>query len=299
MAAVDLTRSASPSDLLPFRSLSGRGVSQTGPELIFRRDGRTFRTKLERRTITLTPISIWWVATAVAAAPFFGSFLALAAMRWGGPEPILVGRSRCDSCRRVLSPSELLPLVSYVVQRGRCRSCGARIALFHPAMEIAALIVALLSAVFMPPQLVWISAALGWTLLLLAAIDLRTWLLPDALTLPLIVAGLLFALLLREDVWVFHAAGAAGGWAGMAALAFLYEKIAGRAGLGGGDVKLFAAAGAWLGLEALPVVMLTAAGSGLVTVLLARVAGVTVTRTTRVPFGPFLALAFFAVWLAG
>jgi leader peptidase (prepilin peptidase)/N-methyltransferase len=166
-------------------------------------------------------------------------------------------------------------------------------------MEIVALIVAVLSVLFMPPQLVWISAALGWTLLLLAAIDLRTFLLPDTLTLPLIVAGLLFAVLMRGDAWVFHAAGAAVGWTGAAALAFAYERFAGRAGLGGGDVKLFAAAGAWLGLHALPVVMLTAAGGGIAAVLLARAAGRKVTRTTRVPFGPFLALAVYAVWLVG
>jgi leader peptidase (prepilin peptidase)/N-methyltransferase len=241
--------------------------------------------------------SLALVVAPVLAGPFVGSFLAVVAMRWGGSESALAGRSRCDSCRRLLGPAELIPLVSYAALGGRCRSCAAPISPLHPAMELAALAVAALSAVLMPPTQVWISSALGWVLLLLAAIDLRTYLLPDALTLPLILAGLLFAVLLGGENWVYAVLGAAIGWLGAAALAFLYEKFRRRTGLGGGDVKLFAAAGAWLGAAALPVVMLVAAGTALAVALVARGAGFQVTRQTRVPFGPFLAVAFYAVWL--
>jgi leader peptidase (prepilin peptidase)/N-methyltransferase len=241
----------------------------------------------------------WQVAAPVLAAPFIGSFLGVAAMRWGGTESAIVGRSRCDACRHVLSPAELVPLLSYAALRGRCRFCATPIALFHPAMEIGALLIAGLSASFMPPALVGLAAALGWTLLLLAAIDLKTYLLPDLLTLPLIAGGLAFAVITKGDVWPYHALGAAIAWAGAAALAALYERVAGRPGLGGGDVKLFAAAGAWVGVGGLPSVMILAAGGALAVMLLALGAGFTVTRTTRIPFGPFFVVGFYAVWLLG
>ena len=80
----------------------------------------------------------WLVGAPVLAAPIIGSFLAVVAMRWGSTESALAGRSRCDSCRHTLAPAELVPILSYAVQRGRCRVCAAPIPILHPAMEIAA-----------------------------------------------------------------------------------------------------------------------------------------------------------------
>jgi leader peptidase (prepilin peptidase)/N-methyltransferase len=98
---------------------------------------------------------------------------------------------------------------------------------------------------------------------------------------------------------VWRIASAAAGFAALFAVAWGYRALRGRAGLGLGDAKLLAAAGAWLGMEALPSVMLWACGSALLAVLIAAAFRLPVEGATRIPFGPFLALGFWIVWLYG
>ena len=130
---------------------------------------------------------------ALVLAPFVGSFLGVVVRRLPAGRPLALGRSACETCGRALGPGELVPLLSWLWQRGRC-GCG-RVALspFYPAIELAALAVALSAAWLLSGWLLRASLALGWTLLALAAIDLRHYLLPDVLTLPLIPAGLAVA----------------------------------------------------------------------------------------------------------
>jgi leader peptidase (prepilin peptidase)/N-methyltransferase len=145
----------------------------------------------------------------------------------------------------------------------------------------------------------WPSLYLGWSLLVLGWIDLRHKFLPDALNLPLIPVGLVVSLLLAPDLLPAHLIGAVLGFASLAALAWSYRHLRGRDGLGMGDAKLLAAAGAWLGWQALPGVLLTAALAAL-TVALARSAiGGRVQASDEIAFGPYLALALWAGWLAG
>ena len=142
----------------------------------------------------------------------------------------------------------------------------------------------------------WITCILGWWLLTLAWIDADSFRLPDALTLPLILAGLGEALWRDPDQLTARAAGAAIAYTALWALAAFYRRLRGREGLGMGDAKLLAAGGAWLGVVPLPDVLLLAACSALAYALLR---GAEIRATLKVPFGPFLAGAIWLAWLWG
>lgn len=143
------------------------------------------------------------------------------------------------------------------------------------------------------------SVILGTGLSLLSAIDARSYRLPDALTLPLLVAGLLLSWSTDGAPPWWHAASAIIGFAVMAGLAHAYRYMRGRSGLGLGDAKLLAASGAWVGAEALPTVLLWASGAAIAGLLVLLVRGRKVSPTSRIPFGPFLALGTWLVWVCG
>lgn len=231
-------------------------------------------------------------------APAIGSFLACAAVRLPVGQS-LWGRSACPACGHVLGPCELVPVLSWLAQGGQCRVCGATIPACYPIIELLAVLVAISAMV--PPE-GWRMAAglgLGWTLLLLAAIDWRCQILPDTLTLPLIAVGLLLALIFEPDDFPARVIAAAAGWSVFAGLGLGYRRLRGRDGLGGGDGKLAAVAGSWIGPLGLPWVVLAAALGGLAWVGLARLAGQSWSAERRLPFGPFLAAAIWGVWLVG
>jgi leader peptidase (prepilin peptidase)/N-methyltransferase len=148
-----------------------------------------------------------------------------------------------------------------------------------------------------PP--LWASVLLGWTLLCLAAIDARHFLLPDALTVPLVPAGLAVALLTDPDRLTADIYGGALGFLVFASLRGAYRWARGREGLGLGDVKLLAAAGCWVGWDGLPSVVLIAAVSGLAVAALQGLRGVSFSASTRIPFGVYLCFGFWLVWLYG
>ena len=144
-----------------------------------------------------------------------------------------------------------------------------------------------------------ISVPLGGVLATLSIIDLRRFILPDALTLPLILAGLAASWWLGWDNAALRALAAVLGFLILVLTARIYRQLRGHEGLGLGDAKLLAAAGAWLGLEALPQVLLTACLLALAGVAALMAAGRKMTMKTAIPFGPFLAFATWLVWLYG
>jgi leader peptidase (prepilin peptidase)/N-methyltransferase len=235
----------------------------------------------------------------IVVAPFIGSFLGTIIRRLPEKRPLLFGRSACEHCHRMLGWRDLIPVVSWLVGRGRCRYCGAAIGAFYPAVELAALTVALWSAAVTPGWIAWAGAGLGWTLLALAWIDWQHYLLPDALTLPLAVAGLAVAWLIDPERLLHHAIGVVAGFAGFGALTWLYRKLRGRSGLGGGDAKLLGAFGAWVAWWGLPTIVLYAALSGLLLVLAQAARGQRLGLGHRLPFGPHLCLGGWLVWLYG
>ena len=228
------------------------------------------------------PIIGGWLGLAV------GSFIALVTARWPQGETIM-GRSRCDYCGVTLGPLELLPVLSFLRQRGRCRSCGAAIAPRHLWIELAAALVgAVLLWRYSGPE--GLAAALaGWWLLALLILDVEHQWLPDALTLPLIPLALLIGLAIPGPALGERVLAALLGFGVMWALRFAYRATRGREGMGGGDPKLIAGLGALLGVIPLPFLVTAASGLGLVLALLDRLRGRDVTATTRLPLGALLA----------
>lgn len=239
----------------------------------------------------------------LVAAPFVGSFVATVAFRLPRGRSAVLGRSRCPACGTALGPVDLLPLFGWVLRRGHCNSCRAPIDPGYPLIELAACAVALWAVLaglpgWQPP----IVAGLGWTLLALAAIDLRHYLLPDLLTLPLVPAGWLVAFAVAG--WPVAAAdaavGAVAGFVAIWAVGWLYRRLRGREGIGLGDAKLLAGAGAWVGWQGLASVVLIAALLGIAAALLAALRrGQRLDPASRLPFGVFLALGTWLVVLYG
>jgi leader peptidase (prepilin peptidase) / N-methyltransferase len=235
----------------------------------------------------------------VAVASIVGSFLGVLITRLPERAPALWDRSRCDACETVLAPRDLVPVASWLLARGRCRHCGHWLGWFYPAVELAALIVAAASLLVDRGVEAWLDALLGWSLLTLGWIDARTGLLPDILTLPLIALGLLAAWLFASQELLGRAVGAVAGYLCLWLVAYGYRWMRGREGLGLGDAKLLAAAGAWVGASGLPSVVAGGALGALIAAGGIMLTGVRLGRTSALPFGPFLALATWLVWLVG
>jgi len=209
------------------------------------------------------------------------------------PYNLIVPRSQCPSCGHPISALENIPVVSFMVLRGRCSACKAPISTRYPLVELltAALTVAAALHFHGIPTLI-AACVLLWSLVALTFIDFDTQLLPDNITLPLLWAGLLANIAgiwpgvsLRDAV-----IGAVAGYLFLWAVYWLFKLIRGKEGMGYGDFKLLAALGAWLGWQMLPLIVLlsslvgAAIGIGLV---------VFKGRDHQVPlaFGPFLAIA--------
>jgi len=240
-----------------------------------------------------------WSLWPVLAAPFIGSFLGLLAARLPKGRPIVTGRSVCDRCGQVLKPADLVPIASWLAAHGRCRYCGGGVTPLYPSIELSAVLIAIWAASLAQGPTLWISCLLGWDLLALAVIDWREGILPDALTLPLIPLGLLAAYLTDVDrVWP-HAVGAVAGFLVFALIRWGYRRFRGREGLGFGDVKLIAAAGAFVSWEGLPSVVLIAAILGLALAFARSLTGRGLALDDRLAFGPALCLGLWLVWLYG
>ncbi|WP_421792891.1 prepilin peptidase [Hyphobacterium sp.] len=233
----------------------------------------------------------------LAAALFVGSFVTAAANAWPDWKQIISGRSGCGECGRRLSLIELIPVVSFLLQRGACRTCGARIWWLHPVGEIFALFIAALSVFVFDGAWSLAGCLFGWILLFGALVDARTFLLPDVVTLGLIPAGLAMSYTSGgQSQLVMSALGAVIGFASLAVLGLVYRWLRGREGLGLGDAKLLAAGGAWAGPYALPWIVTLGAGATLFIVLIRHVLGQKVDATTAVPLGPGLAAGCYLAY---
>lgn len=239
-----------------------------------------------------------WVYV-VLVAPCVGSFLGALALRLPLGASVVVGRSRCDYCHETLGLRDLFPVVSWLTLRGRCRHCNVALGTFYPAIEIGAVAIAAWAAVETSGWLLWAGCFLGWVLLSLAVIDSRHFILPDELVLPLIPAGLMASWAIDPALLLHHLVGALAGYAAFSLTRAAYGRLRGREGLGLGDAKLMAAAGAWLSWQSLPGVVLIAvliAVAGLAAgVLLGRRYG----PTDRLPFGTCICPAIWIVWMYG
>lgn len=215
------------------------------------------------------------------------------------PPGVIIEPSHCPHCRHKLTWYDTLPVVSWVMLRGRCRHCAEPISVQYPLVELLTAILGIVS--------VW-RFGFGWQgfgavllscfLVTLSGIDLRSRLLPDSLTLPLLWLGLI-----ASTDRLFIAAkpaviGAALGYLSLWSVCWLYRQFTGKNGMGQGDFKLLAALGAWCGWQGIPLIILLSSVMG-------TLAGLVWLRlrdaswSTPVPFGPFLALAGWITFMWG
>lgn len=227
-----------------------------------------------------------------------GSFIATAVARWGTGQPIVVDRSRCDHCARELNPVELIPLISATMLRFRCRSCRGPIAALHWQIEAVACLVGIVSGLARSGMPAIAGAVFGWQLLALGSMDLRHFLLPNLLTAILATSGLAASL---AGAGVSSSDSLFGGLVGFLSLWLVkhgYRRLRGRDGLGGGDPKLFAGIGCWVGWQALPHILLGASLIGLIAAFTVFREGEEPLPNRRLPFGTYLAVAGFTYWSA-
>jgi leader peptidase (prepilin peptidase)/N-methyltransferase len=212
---------------------------------------------------------------------------------------LLTPASHCPGCKAEVRAWQNIPLLSYVLLRGRCQHCQTAISLRYPAVEmLTGLLFGMLAWRFG-----WSVQLLGYlaltaVLVALAVIDADTQLLPDDLTLPLLWGGLLFNLWSGTVALPDAVLGAMAGYLSLWLVYWLFKLLTGKEGMGYGDFKLLAAFGAWLGWSMLPLIILLSslvgAVVGVVLILLARLG-----RGQPLPFGPYLAAAGWIALLWG
>ena len=278
----------------------------------------------------LVQTGLWWPGIAVLGL-LVGSFINVVVHRlpimmrnelrldcqWldavdnGQPEPdftqpgaqtynLSVPRSACPSCQTQILARDNVPILSWVILRGRCRQCQHPISKRYPIVEAATALLGLWVAWVMGPDVSTLLAiALVWTLWTLTLIDWDTQLLPDQLTLPLTWAGLIAAALPVWPVSVTDALwGAVAGYLSLWTVFHLFRLITGKHGMGAGDFKLLAALGAWLGWQYLPMIIilssLVGALIGIVCIALKRMGA-----QAPMAFGPYLAGAGLLALLYG
>lgn len=212
------------------------------------------------------------------------------------PYNLLVPRSACPSCGALIRASQNIPVVSYLLLKGKCANCGVKISARYPIVELAtALLSALVAWKFGFAWYTLAALVLTWTLIALTFIDFDTQLLPDSLTLPLMWLGLLLSLAHAGDTALpvdphSSIVGAAAGYLSLWSVYQLFKLLTGKEGMGYGDFKLFAALGAWLGWQMLPLVILLSAFTGAVVGIVLIVARGR-DKNIPIPFGPYLAAA--------
>ncbi|HEY8586602.1 MAG TPA: A24 family peptidase [Rhodanobacter sp.] len=215
------------------------------------------------------------------------------------PPGIVREPSHCPHCKHPLSALDNIPLFSWLLLRGRCRYCQAKISIQYPLVELLS---GVLSAVivwkFGPSWAALAGLLLTWTLIALSGIDFRTQLLPDQLTFPLLWLGLLLSLLPMFVAAPAAILAAAIGYLSLWSVYWVFKLLTGKEGMGHGDFKLLAALGAWMGpVSLLPIILLSSLIGALVggtLIALRRHA-----REIPMPFGPFIAAAGWVWFVAG
>jgi len=215
------------------------------------------------------------------------------------PLNLATPNSHCPHCKAAIKPWQNIPVLSYALLGGKCSACGQRISPRYPLLELATGLMTMALAWHFPPGAALLGACLfTWALIALTMIDIDHQLLPDNITLPLLWLGLLFNL---GGTYTSLPGAVIGAMAGYLILWSVYQAfrlLTGKEGMGFGDFKLLAALGAWLGWQALPLVILLSSLVGAIS----GIALMVVKRRGRdipIPFGPYLALAGWIALLWG
>ena len=240
----------------------------------------------------------WFEAASFLVGLLLGSFLNVVILRLPRGESIVSPPSRCPRCKARIQPWDNIPVLSYLLLRGRCRQCRKRISWRYPVVEVSAgLLLWLLAREVEHPALLVPHAAFLLALLVVAWIDFDTRTIPDAITIPGVGIGLAVSLFLPPGPGA-ALLGALCGGASLWLVGAAYERATGVPGMGGGDVKLAAMMGAFLGVGGVfgTIFLASLAGSLFGALLIARGKG---SRRTAIPFGTFLAPAAMVLLLFG
>ena len=256
--------------------------------------------KILKETPDSSGVSFWgWILTALIGL-VWGSFANVLIHRLPQGLSILKPGSRCPNCRHPIAFYDTLPLLSFLLLKGRCRRCRIHISLRYPCVELLTCLAALFLYFLWKPQWPWILLASFASMILVAIgwIDFKSFLIPDSLSLTFLLTGLLGAYWNPQlqstplPWWGMTLLSTLVGFAFAWAMAWMGEKVFRREALGGGDIKLLAGIGAWTGIPGIFHVLLTASALGVVygtsLILLKRL-----NRKEPIPFGPFLALGTY------
>lgn len=208
------------------------------------------------------------------------------------PFNLMVPRSRCPNCEHQIKAWQNIPVLSWLILRGKCASCTTPISFRYPGIEILTMLASI--AIIATFGFTWFGLAASlctWMLIALTFIDFDTKLLPDQITYPILWLGLIANGFLQGLVPLHDAiVGAMAGYLFLWSVYWAFKLLTGKEGMGYGDFKLFAALGAWLGWQALPSIILIAAATGLIYAL-SRIFTAQQESSEPIPFGPFLAVA--------
>jgi leader peptidase (prepilin peptidase) / N-methyltransferase len=241
------------------------------------------------------PVETYILTLSAIFGAIVGSFLNVVILRLPDQrQSIIFPASHCPLCKSTLAWYENIPILSYMFLRGRCCHCKTKISLQYPLVE---LLMAVITVGLVQRFQLSLTAAgyfvFSAALLVIIFIDLKLQIIPDIISLPGIVLGFLFSLVSDTVTWQSSLIGLLAGGGVLYAVALLYTLLRKIDGMGGGDIKLLAMIGAWLGWTSLPFVIFisstTGSIAGIITMLIQK-KGV----QTRIPFGPFLSIGALA-----
>jgi leader peptidase (prepilin peptidase)/N-methyltransferase len=227
---------------------------------------------------------------ALVSGMVVGSFLNVCICRMPKDESIVLPPSHCQQCSYQIRWYDNIPLLSYLLLRGKCRGCSAHISLQYPLVELLNGILTLF--LFQRFGLTPVFAALFLfcsSLLVITFIDIEHQIIPDEISLPGIAIGFLFSFFLKGHSWINSLLGILVGGGSLLLVAYCYQMLTGNEGMGGGDIKLLAMMGAFLGWKAVPFIIFTSS-------LIGSIVGVSMMLFQKkdsklaIPFGPYLAL---------
>ena len=222
-----------------------------------------------------------------------GSFLNVCIYRIPLKKSIVTPPSSCTACGNRIKYYDNIPVLSYLILGGRCRNCGVHFSLLYPTVELATGLIsmALLTRFnllnhSLPQYFIFFSFISA--LICISFIDLEHMIIPDVISIPGVIVGLIISFFSAHVAWMDSLLGVLIGGGGLYLVAFLFELLRKKEAMGGGDIKLLAMIGAWLGWKSIPFVLLTSSLTGIVLGGIALILSRKGIRA-RLPFGPFLA----------
>jgi leader peptidase (prepilin peptidase)/N-methyltransferase len=236
------------------------------------------------------------LAPAALLGLLIGSFLNVVAWRLPRGESLVTPRSKCPGCATQLKPYDNVPVLSWLLLRGRCRGCGERISVRYPIVEAvtAALYVAVVAVKWDDVLAMTLGLVLVTFLVPIAVIDFDLKVIPNKLTAPAAVLAVALGAVLEPSYLPEQLAAGAGALAFFLLPALIHKK-----GMGMGDVKLVGVLGLYLGRDVAPAIMIGLVLGVIVGAAIVAIKGVSEGRRTKVPFGPFLAMGALVAFFAG